>query len=158
MVHSEIGPTIRAMFPVTSPLGIPKSPSFHSGLDLIAAANADSLYNFADSKTIINSDNMQKNASCEDNSMYTSMPVQLPPLAGKILTTKFIKIKNDCISHHSFATSGLQLLMAYQTAWRIDKAIYTEAGLLKKRAKTGPESASVSNWYSIETQESLEED
>ncbi|CAH0385463.1 unnamed protein product [Bemisia tabaci] len=81
MVHSEIGPTIRAMFPVTSPLGIPKSPSFHSGLDLIAAANADSLYNFADSKTIINSDNMQKNASCEDNSMYTSMPVQLPPLA-----------------------------------------------------------------------------
>lgn len=27
----------------TSPLGIPKSPSFHSGLDLVASASADSL-------------------------------------------------------------------------------------------------------------------
>ena len=42
MVHSEAGPGARAMFyrdtNTTSTLGLPKSPSFHSGLDLVAAA------------------------------------------------------------------------------------------------------------------------
>ncbi|XP_049776169.1 serine/threonine-protein phosphatase 2A 56 kDa regulatory subunit gamma isoform isoform X4 [Schistocerca cancellata] len=42
MVHSEGGPGTRAMFyrdNSTSALGLPKSPSFHSGLDLVAAAD-----------------------------------------------------------------------------------------------------------------------
>ena len=42
MVHSEAGPGARAMFyrdtNTTTTLGLPKSPSFHSGLDLVAAA------------------------------------------------------------------------------------------------------------------------
>jgi hypothetical protein len=44
MVHSEAGPGARAMFyrdtaaGNTTTLGLPKSPSFHSGLDLVAAA------------------------------------------------------------------------------------------------------------------------
>ncbi|XP_066996486.1 serine/threonine-protein phosphatase 2A 56 kDa regulatory subunit gamma isoform isoform X2 [Anabrus simplex] len=43
MVHSEAGPGARAMFyrdtaGSTTALGLPKSPSFHSGLDLVAAA------------------------------------------------------------------------------------------------------------------------
>lgn len=46
MVHSEAGPGARAMFyrdtaagNATTALGLPKSPSFHSGLDLVAAAS-----------------------------------------------------------------------------------------------------------------------
>jgi hypothetical protein len=45
MVHSGAGPGARAMFyrdtaagNATTALGLPKSPSFHSGLDLVAAA------------------------------------------------------------------------------------------------------------------------
>ncbi|PSN56860.1 hypothetical protein C0J52_00704 [Blattella germanica] len=43
MVHSEAGPGARAMFyrdtaAGNTSLGLPKSPSFHSGLDLVAAA------------------------------------------------------------------------------------------------------------------------
>ncbi|KAJ8874394.1 hypothetical protein PR048_025243 [Dryococelus australis] len=41
MVHSEAGPGARAMFyrDAAGTLGgLPKSPSFHSGLDLVAAA------------------------------------------------------------------------------------------------------------------------
>lgn len=37
-----------------SPLGIPKSPSFHSGLDLVASASVDSLVSAQTSKHIEN--------------------------------------------------------------------------------------------------------
>ncbi|KAK6635219.1 Serine/threonine-protein phosphatase 2A 56 kDa regulatory subunit gamma isoform [Polyplax serrata] len=36
MVHSELGPAMRAVFYSAPALGLPKSPSFHSGLDLMA--------------------------------------------------------------------------------------------------------------------------
>lgn len=41
MVHSEKGPATRAMLYTTPVLGLPKSPSFHSGLDLMAGSHAN---------------------------------------------------------------------------------------------------------------------
>lgn len=43
------GAVIRDSPSTTSPLGIPKSPSFHSGLDLMASASVDSLTTTSDS-------------------------------------------------------------------------------------------------------------
>lgn len=79
MVHSEKGPATRAMFYNTPALGLPKSPSFHSGLDLMASSLGNNM-------TSVNNSNEDSNPSSNEistritNDAFTK---QLPLLLGK---------------------------------------------------------------------------
>lgn len=76
MVHSAVGHG--AMYhrdSLSTALGIPKSPSFHSGLDLVAAVETAGLKQ-------LGSVDIEARPS-DDLMMYSSLPIQLPSLLGK---------------------------------------------------------------------------
>jgi hypothetical protein len=97
MVHSEAGPGARAMFyrdtaaGNTTTLGLPKSPSFHSGLDLVAAAADPCSNTVAGLSQISGADPTGRSGTQNGDSVpgdmliYSDMglPRQLPSLLGK---------------------------------------------------------------------------
>ena len=92
MVHSAAGPGARAMFyrdtaagSATTALGLPKSPSFHSGLDLVAAA-ADPGSNTVAGLSQGGGGDPTGRGGCTQNGdciQGIGIPRQLPSLLGK---------------------------------------------------------------------------
>lgn len=92
MVHSTAGPGARAMFyrdtaagNATTALGLPKSPSFHSGLDLVAAAADPGSNTVAGLSQGGGGDPTGRGGGTQNGDCIPSIgiPRQLPSLLGK---------------------------------------------------------------------------
>lgn len=92
MVHSEKGPAMRAVFYSAPALGLPKSPSFHSGLDLVAGSHnltaMDVNDEMANPKELIGNA-VKKECLAKD----------LPLLIGKEARKNYNFSKNSCLVH-----------------------------------------------------------
>lgn len=75
MVHSEVSAGM-----VRDPLGIPKSPSFHSGLDLVAVAGVRDNSSGGGSNPPLGRENGDENGLFGSNGSGR----QLPPLLGML--------------------------------------------------------------------------
>lgn len=114
MVHSEAGPGARAMFyrdtANTSSLGLPKSPSFHSGLDLVAAAVDPCSNTVAGLSQVGGVDptgrggTQNGDAAPGDMLIYsdTGLPRQLPSLLGKNLIVVLVRVEAGPNCHFIF--------------------------------------------------------
>lgn len=74
MVYSDKGPAMRAVFYSAPSLGLPKSPSFHSGLDLMACS-----HNFEQVKDNQKTDTFDSMIVSKDNAFVEDLPL----LSGK---------------------------------------------------------------------------
>lgn len=85
---------------LNSTLGIPKSPSFHSGLDLVATTN-NMMENNSNNN---NNNNNNNNGQQQDEQLiYGGLPLQLPSLLGKVYSVTFdCSYTFFCVTRSSF--------------------------------------------------------
>ncbi|KAL0269667.1 UNVERIFIED_CONTAM: hypothetical protein PYX00_007317 [Menopon gallinae] len=141
MVHSEKGPTTRAMFYANPVLGLPKSPSFHSGLDLMAGYQG----NNSTSAYVAKEDNTSSSNEVPTRTSNDCFVKQLPLLLEVPSNEKedlFIQKIRQCCVLFDFASdplsdlkwkevkrSALHEMVEYVTSQRgvITESIYPEA-------------------------------
>lgn len=86
-----------------SSLGIPKSPSFHSGLDLVASASVDSLINLT--KSPIDDQQYQQKQQYSNNLLQNN---NMPMIEGdNKMSTQLINNKNLQNNENNYSKNGL---------------------------------------------------